>query len=55
MDNLELWNKKYRNKARELARLVVKDSYRNQGIAAKMILKAMAVLKKEVIKQYITL
>lgn len=45
VDNLELWNKKYRNKARELARLVVKDSYRNQGIAAKMILKAMTVLK----------
>lgn len=42
---MEVWNSKI-GKARELARLVVDEEYRNQGIARKMIIKSMEELKK---------
>ena len=46
VDKLDVWNPKY-GKTRELARLVVKEEYRNRGIARLMILKAMDELKNQ--------
>lgn len=46
VDKLELWNKKL-GRTRELARLVVREENRNQGIARLMILRAMQELGKQ--------
>lgn len=45
VEKLEVWNHKL-GKARELARLVVREDYRNKGIARLMIIKAMEELRK---------